>query len=289
MLEPEQLGQRRNDLAHALRSMRKQAGLTGDRLAARCNMSQSKVSKIETGKVLPSVLDVELMLRALEAPPDLVDDVVALARLANTEFQDVRSLLRKGLDRKQDELAGLEGAAVSLRYFLPAMITSLISTPEYIQASLGHLPGDVSRAITKKLERQAVLYDESRNFTFILTESAVRWALCPPPIMALQIDRLVSLSRLPNVSLGVLPARSHTPRGPLNTFTIYDDRIVTAETFGGAIIMRDPRDVTFHLQLFDLFTRYAQFNGDAREHLEEWAYAFRTASLCRNENHPCGD
>lgn len=287
MLEPEQLGQRRNDLAHALRSMRKQTGLTGDRLAARCSMSQSKVSKIETGKILPSVLDVELMLRALEAPPDLVDDVVALARLANTEFQDVRSLLRKGLDRKQDELAGLEAAAVRLCYFLPAMITSLLSTPEYIQASLAHLPGDVSRAITKKLERQAVLYDESRTLTFILTESAVRWALCPPHIMALQIDRLVSLSRLPNVSLGVLPAGSHIPRGPLNTFTIYDDRIVTAETFGGAIVMRDPRDIAFHLRLFELFTGYAQFGDDAREHLGEWAHTVRTASLCRNENLSC--
>ncbi len=267
--------------------MRKQAGLTGDRLAARCNMSQSKVSKIETGKVLPSVLDVELMLRALEAPPELVDDVVALARLANTEFQDVRSLLRKGLDRKQDELAGLEAAAVRLHYFLPAMITSLLSTPEYIHASLAHLPGDVSRAITKKLERQAVLYDESRTFTFILTESAVRWSLCPPHIMALQIDRLVSLSRLPNVNLGVLTAGSHIPRGPLNTFTIYDDRIVTAETFGGAIVMRDPRDIAFHLRLFELFASYAQFDDDARGHLDEWARAFRATSLCRNENQPC--
>ena len=279
MLEPEQLGQHRNDLAHALRSMRQESGLTGERLAARCNMSQSKVSKIETGKILPSVLDVELMLRALQAPADLIGDIVALARLANTEFQDIRSLLRKGLDRKQHELTGLEAAATQLRYFLPAMITSLISTPEYIRASLAHLPGDASKAIAKKLERQEILYDETRIFTFVLTESAIRWALCPPRIMAIQVDRLISLSRLPNVHLGVLPAGGQVPRGPLNTFTIYDDRIVTAETFGGAIIMRDPRDVAFHLRLFELFTGYAQFGDDARIHLEEWASACREMSL----------
>jgi transcriptional regulator with XRE-family HTH domain len=279
MLEPEQLGQHRNDLAHALKSMRKQAGLTGDRLAARCSMSQSKVSKIETGKILPSVLDVELILRALDAPADLVDDVVALARLANTEFQDVRSLLRKGLDRRQHELAGLETAATELRYFLPAMITSLISTPEYIRASLAHLPGDPAKAITKKLDRQAVLYDQSRTFTFILTESAARWGLCPPHVMALQLDRLVSLSWLSNVGIGVLPAGSHIPRGPLNTFTVYDDRIVTAETFGGVIIMRDPRDVAFHRRLFDLFTSHAEFGDDARARLEKWARECRAANL----------
>jgi transcriptional regulator with XRE-family HTH domain len=279
MLEPGQLGQHRNDLAQTLRSLRKEAGLTGDRLASRCNMSQSKVSKIETGKLLPSAVDVELILRALEAPDDLIDDVVALARLANTEFQDVRSLLRKGLDRKQHELAGLEASATRLCYFLPAMITSLISTPEYIRASLGHLPADVSKTVTSKLDRQAILYDESRTFTFILTESAARWALCPPRLMALQADRLISLSRLPNVRIGVLPAGLHIPRGPLNTFTIYDDRIVTAETFGGAIIMRDPRDVAYHLRLFEFFTSYAQFDDDARGHLEKWASACRETSL----------
>jgi transcriptional regulator with XRE-family HTH domain len=279
MLEPEQLGQHRKDLAEALRSMRKQAGLTGDRLASRCNMSQSKVSKIETGKILPSVLDVELILRALDAPADLVEQVVALARLANTEFHDTRSLLRKGLDRKQDELAGLEISASELRYFLPAMITSLLSTPEYIRASLAHLSSDVSKTVTKKLERQAILYDESRAFTFVLTESAVRWALCPARMMALQFERIVSLSRLPNIQIGVILTDAYTPRGPLNTFTIYDDRIVTAETFGGAVIMRDPRDIVYHLRIFELFTSYALFGDAARCQLDEWADMCRAARI----------
>ena len=58
MFEPETLGQRKDELAAALREARRQAGLTGDRLAARCGISQSKISKIETGKVLPSATDV---------------------------------------------------------------------------------------------------------------------------------------------------------------------------------------------------------------------------------------
>jgi Helix-turn-helix domain len=59
MLEPEALGRHKDDLAAMLRDLRVRAGLTGERLAARCAMSQSKVSKIETGKVIPSVVDVE--------------------------------------------------------------------------------------------------------------------------------------------------------------------------------------------------------------------------------------
>jgi len=39
----------------------------------------------------------------------------------------------------------------------------------------------------------------------LLTESAIRWQLCGSSVMAVQIDRLVSLSQLPNIRIGVLP------------------------------------------------------------------------------------
>ncbi|KAB2347503.1 helix-turn-helix domain-containing protein [Actinomadura rudentiformis] len=275
MLEPEELGRRKSDLAATLKALRKEAGLTGQSLALKCAMSQSKVSKIETGKLLPTVVDVERILHAVEAPAELMAEVMALTRLANTEYQDVRSLLRKGLEKKQHELAGLEAGSSDLRFFLPTMITSLLSTPEYIRASLAHSPGDISKAVARKLDRQAILYDETKRFTFVLTEAAIRWPLCPPSQMAMQVDRLSSLSHLPNVRIGVLPLEGHLPRGPLNTFTVYDSRLVTAETFGGAIIMRDPKDVAYHRQLFSLFEGFASFDDDARSLLVNWARSFR--------------
>jgi len=251
------------------------AGLTGERLAARCAMSQSKVSKIETGKVIPSVVDVERILQALNAPPHVLSEVTALAKLANTEFLDVRSLLRKGLEKRQHELSGMEIVTTDFRFFLPAMITALISTPEYIRESLAHVQSDTARAVAKKLERQSVLYDTAKRFSFVLTESAVRLPLGSPAVMALQLDRLASLSHLSNIQLGIIPVTERPPRGPLNTFTVYDERLVTAETFTGAVVMRDPRDVAFHLDLFRRFEAVALFGDDARERLAEWAAAFR--------------
>ncbi len=67
MLEPEALGRHKDDLAATLRELRKHAGLAGERLGARCAMSQSKISKIETGKIIPSMVDVERILQALKA------------------------------------------------------------------------------------------------------------------------------------------------------------------------------------------------------------------------------
>ncbi|MET9916660.1 helix-turn-helix transcriptional regulator [Streptomyces sp. NPDC006435] len=273
--EPEQLGQSRTDLAEKLRALRKRAGLTGDRLARRCNMSQSQISKFETGKKTPKLVDVERILRALDASPEAISEVTALARIANTEWQDKRSSWRSGMERRQSELASLEAEATELRYFLPSMITGLLATPEFIRASLGHTPGDPFKTVTRKLDRQAVLYDTSKSFTFLLTEQAARWAIVPALAMAMQIDRLASLSRLPNVHIGVIPTGTVAPRGPMNTFTIYDDRLATVENFTGRMVFRDVRDISEYRAVFSLFEECAQFDQDARVLLQEWAEAYR--------------
>ncbi|MEC4018378.1 helix-turn-helix domain-containing protein [Streptomyces sp. H27-D2] len=274
-LDPEQLGKSKADLAEKLRELRKRAGLTGDRLAKRCNMSQSTISKIETGRKTPKLIDVERILRALDASPDAIAEVAALARMANTEWQDIRTSWRRGLDKRQTELASLEVTARDMRYFLPSMITGLLATPEYARASLDYSPGDISKTLAKKLDRQAVLYDRSRTFTFILTEQAVKWSVIPPAAMSVQIDHLVSVSRLPNVRLGVIPNGTRISRGPMNTFTVYDDRLATVETFTGRIVFQDYRDVAEHLALFALYESRATFGETCREHLSRWAEMYR--------------
>lgn len=239
-------------------------------------MSQTKISNIEGAKLTPTLVDVELILRALDASPDLVSRVVALARSANTEWQDVWSQRRTGLEKKQNELAGFEKSSTDFRYFLLSMVTGLLATPEYVRASLAHVSGDHSKAIARKLERQSVLYDTTKRFTFILTEQAVRWPFLPAAAMAMQIDRLASISLLPNIRLGVIPLGGHIPTGPLNTFTIYDSRIATVETQTGAMIFRDHRDVSAYLDEFALYEGYAAFGEQCRERLSEWAFRFRS-------------
>ncbi|MET9252262.1 Scr1 family TA system antitoxin-like transcriptional regulator [Streptomyces sp. NPDC003717] len=274
-LEPEQPGRSRTDLAETLRDLRKRAGLTGDRLARRCNMSQSQISKFETGKRTPSPVDVERILRALEIPPRIAADIMALTRIANTEWQGKRLSWRRGAEKRQAELAALEAEAAEFRYFLPSMITGLLATPDFIRASLSHTPGDPLNILARKLERQTVLYDESKAFTFLLTEQAARWAIVPAPAMAVQIDRLISLSRLPNVRIGVLPIGAVIPRGPMNTFTVYGTRLATVENFTGRLVFRDPRDVGELLAIFSLFESHACFDEEARALLREWSEGCR--------------
>ncbi|MFJ1742843.1 Scr1 family TA system antitoxin-like transcriptional regulator [Streptomyces microflavus] len=272
--DPEALGHSRPDLAAALKEQRRRAGWTQVRLAKRCNMSQTKVSNIESGKLTPALVDVELILDALGAEAPLAAEILLLTRSANTEWQDHGASRRRGLDKKQEELARLEAATKEFRFFLLSMVTGLLATPDYVRASISDVSGDQSKIIVRKLERQSVLLEAEKSFTFILTEQAARWPIIQPLAMAMQLDRLASISRLPNVRLGVLPLAGHIPERPLNTFTVYDRRLATVETGTGALMLRDRRDVNAYRDDFERYEGYAVWGDDCRRLLAEWSMIF---------------
>jgi hypothetical protein len=244
-------------------------------------MSQSKVSRIETGRLLPSVVDVAQVLTALEVDDATRNELLALARVANAEYQDVRASVRRGLHHRQRELAALEANANLMRHFLPALITGLLQIPEYMRAAMSTpiepAAGDVGKAIALKLERQAVLHDKTKTFEFLLTESAIRWQLCEPSIMAVQIDRLVSLSQQSNIRIGVLPLSAQVRNGAFHTFVTYDRRLVTIELFTGQLVLRDPKDIDHYWALFDFFGVHALWADEARSFLKALADRFRTS------------
>jgi hypothetical protein len=38
---------------------------------------------------------------------------------------------------------------------------------------------------------------------------------------------------------------------------VYDQRLVTVEIFAGMVVLRDPQDVTYHVNLFEFFLGHA--------------------------------
>ncbi|PDP86567.1 transcriptional regulator [Glycomyces fuscus] len=280
-LEPDRAQQPRSELAEALRSLRRASGLTGARLAVRSGMSQAKVSKIENGRVLPSALDVERILRALDVPPGEEETarLLELARVANTDYQGFRTALQRGLGETQRDLAAIEASASTIRFFLPCMITGLLQTPDYARQTLSHTlvnrGASWETALARRLERQTVLYDEGKRFVFVLTEAALRWPLCRPEAMAVQMDRIASLSELPSVDIRVVSADPPVPSGPLNGFTVYDDRLVTVEVFTGKLALRDPKDVSYSMEIFAFFHERALAGENARSFLRELAREYR--------------
>jgi transcriptional regulator with XRE-family HTH domain len=251
----------RLDLAAVLRRLREASGLTGDRLAVRVGMSQSKVSRIENGRVLPSILDVERILTALEVPPEARNEVLTLARAANVSFIAWRTARQTGLAKRQAQVAAFEREARLIRTFQPALVPGLLQTPEYARAvlSLPRLAGerDLSAAVTVRVERQAVLYNPGKRFEFVLMESVLRGRLVPDAVLFAQLQHLATMARLPNVELVIVPQDAMLPDVPSNGFGLLDERVVIAESFSGEMLLRDPRDVALHVEVFEGFAGVA--------------------------------
>ncbi|QDY81017.1 helix-turn-helix domain-containing protein [Streptomyces qinzhouensis] len=271
-MEADHQGRDRKGLADALRSLRLAAGLSGERLAVRCNMSQTKISRIETGRALPTVLDVERILAALDVPREVADELLRLARRANVDYASWRAYARVGLHQKQTELRALERSSRVMRHFLPAVPTGLLHVREYAERTLsrtvaGDPARDVRRAVDARMERQAVLDDPSRSFTFLLTEQAVTWRRAPADVMAAQCSHMAAVARKQNVEIAIVPRAAEVPAIPMNIFVVYDERLVTVELFSGEVVLRDPRDVAHHLDLFAVFLDHALTGSEARSYL----------------------
>jgi hypothetical protein len=96
-------------------------------------------------------------------------------------------------------------------------------------------------------------------------------------MLSMQIDRLVSLSQLPNIRIGVLPLSVRVRDGAYHTFVTYDRRLVTVELFTGQLVLRDPKDIDHYQALFDFFGVHSLWADEARSVLSTLADTFRTS------------
>lgn len=280
MFEPDAVRQDRKGLAESLRALRRDSGLSGERLAKRAHMSQAKISRIETGRLLPSITDVERILRALEVPTDEAAELLSLAKIANTDFLSRRKTRRYGLPHRQREIAALMEQSSQIRFVLPTMLSGLLQTPEYVRSDVYDPMNRVSddqkeELIAAKLARQEVLHRTDKHFSFLLTEAAVRCHVASAAAMAVQVDHLASVSTAPTVDLDVIPLDVQASSAPINIFTIYDERLVIVETEAGEMALRDPVDVREHLELFEYYRRNALTGDECREFLRAIADDFR--------------
>ncbi|QEV18784.1 helix-turn-helix domain-containing protein [Streptomyces alboniger] len=255
----------RSELGAALRVLRQASGKEAKAVARSAVMSASKLSKIETGKLAPSADDVDRILTAIGVSDGVKAEYMEAARAVATEATAWRLIQRAGLHKAQKQLQAVEARMSLLRLFQPALMPGLLQTPEYMRAILSRhddLTEDtVRRTISARLERQQVLYDTSKTLRFVITEPVLRWLIVPPLVMAGQMDRMITLSRLPNVDIGVVPLAGPKHDIPNHAFVIRDDRAVSVETVHADVVVTDPKDVALYVAKFDGFTE-SSLSGD---------------------------
>jgi hypothetical protein len=228
-------------------------------------MSPSKLSKIENGALPPSVLDVERILEALEVSDEARVELIEVARRVATEATAWRIHRRTGLHKHQAEIQAIEARTTLLRVFQPSCVPGLLQSPEYVRGVQqgSELTDDaLEKMIGARLRRQEVLYDRSRTFQFLITESVLRWKLIPPPMMAAQLDKLITMSRMLNIRIGVVPLAARMPGLPTSSFALFDNRLAIVEIPHAEITTSEMQDIELYMHKFQTFDRVALSGED---------------------------
>ncbi|MGP4088342.1 helix-turn-helix domain-containing protein [Streptomyces sp. KR55] len=258
----------RKVLADRLREICKDAGLDGKRLAEACGWHPAKVSRISTAKTSPSADDIRAWCRACGAE-DQTADLIASLRAVEGMWVEWRRMERAGLRQAQEARLPLYERTRWFRSYSPGLIPGLIQTYGYTEDVLRAVQrrrvdvDDVADAVAARIERQRVLYEGQRRFAFLIEESVLRNALGEPDTQVEQLEHLLTVAALPNVSLGVVRTKIGRSRMPVEGFWIFDTAQVNVELVSGYLTITQPREVAMYADAFASLADVALYGGKA--------------------------
>jgi transcriptional regulator with XRE-family HTH domain len=261
--------QARQALGLRLRELRRHSGLTGRELAGQLGWPASKISKLENGHQTPTDGDLRAWANATGAER-VVAELVASLQTLESQHAEWRRQLRGGLRSHQVELARLDEKTKLFRALESTFIPGLLQTAEYARARFAQsirvlkVPNDVDEAVRVRLQRQEILYQSDKRFHFLLTEAVLRYRLCPVEVMLAQLDRLVALSAMRNVRLGIIPFETPYSVAPAHGFWLLDEDLVIVETFSAELHLAQPPEIALYSAIFDRLAAIASYGRDAR-------------------------
>lgn len=261
---------RERRLARALRQLREQAGLTIEEVAEKLEISASTVSRMETAQVGVRPRDLRFLLDTYKITEGERDQLLQIARERRQqrwwqEYADLPNI----------HVAGLEADASTIWQYSTQLVPGLLQTEAYARAVLEAIrldakPGEIERRLELRIHRQAVLTSEDApEYWVVLDEAVVRRQVGGPAVMAEQLQHLVEATKLPNVTLQVLPFTSGEHPGMDGEFTILhyresaDPDVVYIENTGSDLYLEGPEVTRRYNKIFDHLRAAAQNRGES--------------------------
>ncbi|MFD6356000.1 helix-turn-helix domain-containing protein [Nocardia tengchongensis] len=263
------LDQAKEALGARLRELRLDAGLTGTELARRVGWHQTKVSKIEYGKTKPTDTDIQSWC-VQTGSESQVPDLIATLRNIEAAWLEWRRVLGTGTKRRQQASIKLEAKTEVMRVYHPFLIPGLLQTAEYAEGVLRsviefqQVPNDIDEGVSKRMERQQILYRRNHGFHFVIAEQALLTTVGNDQTMIGQLDRLVAVAGMPRVVLGIVPAESPY-RVSMTNFAMFDNTRVMVETVTAELTITQPREIAQYGRAFDVLASQSVTGTAARE------------------------
>ncbi|MEC4018215.1 helix-turn-helix domain-containing protein [Streptomyces sp. H27-D2] len=216
---------RRILLGSQLRRLRETRGITREAAGYSIRASESKISRMELGRVSFKARDVEDLL-TLYGVSDTGEReaLLALAREANVAgwwhtYGDV-------LPGWFQTYVGLEGAASHISAYEVQFVHGLLQTEEYAHAVVTRgqpaaAAAEVDRRVALRLERQKLLVSErGTRFHAVLDEAALHRPYGDAAVMRGQFQHLIDVSERADVTLQVMPFAFGGHAGESGAFTM---------------------------------------------------------------------
>lgn len=251
-----------------MRAARERHGWSQADLARQANFSESLIAMVETHRRTPTRLLAEALDRAFDAPG-------TFARME-------RRLRDLPFPASFRPFAVYEAESRALRTFEHSLVPGLLQTEAYARAVLSTRPNtaeaDIDGLVAARIARQEVLTreDPAPPLLWVLLDEGVLYRpVAPAEVMLAQLLHLVQSSRLPNVTVNVVPYAAGGHSGLLGAFVIADVRdapgIVFMEDVSGGRVAEEASVVSEVMLRFDALRSEALPKGASRDLIESVA------------------
>jgi len=255
-------------LGAQLRRLRTEAGLSREEAGAAIRASEWKIHRLENGQVSFKERDIVDLLRLYEVTdPGAVAASVLMAREANLPgwWQHLGDLLPAWFRAFVD----LEQAASLIRAYEGQFVPGLLQTEAYCRAVvagalLDEPAEEVERRVALRLGRQELLSarppgagDGVPRLWAVVDEAALRRPVGGRAVMRAQLERLVEVAMLPQVTLQVLPFSAGAHPAMVGAFTVlrFEDAelpdVVYLEHLTSALYLNKQEDVDQYLHVME--------------------------------------
>ncbi|MEU0899763.1 helix-turn-helix domain-containing protein [Streptomyces massasporeus] len=188
-----------------LKLRREAVGMRAAEFGAAVGYGEDMVYKIEGGKRIPRQ---DYLVRA--------DGVLGAGGLIAAAWEDVKKVR---YPKKVRELAKLEGQAVEIGVYECNSVHGLLQTPEHARALFEaaqppYSPDDVERMVAARMARQSVFRrDPAPSVHYVLEEAVLRRRVGGTMVWRQQLERLLEVGRLRNVTFQIMPTETDAHPG----------------------------------------------------------------------------
>jgi transcriptional regulator with XRE-family HTH domain len=241
------------ELGAELRRLRKEAGLNTRVMADLTGVSNANISFWETGKRLVPLERLTAILDALRVTDDERERILGLRRKADGPGELTTGSTSIG--ERLTRLIELERASTRITHIQPLMIPGLLQTGDYARVVFGEGP-DTDTKVALRAGRRDVI-TRRRNpveFLALIDSEALVRPVGSPEVMADQIDHLVRMTELPNVTIQIVPSNAPGYHPMLaGPFVLYEfptaDPIILLEHYRTSAFIWDRESVAAYLSV----------------------------------------